>query len=365
MVDIFKIDLNFSDSPFYEWNSTTVLDGPFTPATKSTIICLSVLFFVIGAIGIAGNFLVIFAIIGDQRMRKSVTNLLIMNLAFSDLIIMISCIPDIIQFIGNKGWKLGLPLCKALRFTEVFALYASVMTLVSVCIERYVAIMHPIKAHIVCCRTRILHVISIIWPAAMICASPNLVFHVIMTADEEFTPCVMQFPDLIDFVIFKYCEFFLFYLIPLVLQVVLYIRMGLRLFSSETLRAMEPNVGKDKFAGAMKARKGVIKMLVAGVTVYFLSFSPHQVLLLYNTFSSTLFKETWSFLIFVNIMAYASSACNPLLYSIFCQKFRQKFQTLLSCCKKKRGTPLPSAIYLGCRSKNFPSKSVKTTVTEI
>ncbi|GIY15982.1 thyroliberin receptor [Caerostris extrusa] len=79
----------------------------------------------------------------------------------------------------------------------------------------------------------------------------------------------------------------------------------------------------------------------------------------------TLFKETWSFLIFVNIMAYTSSACNPLLYSVFSQKFRQKFQTLLACCRKKQCTPSPSAMYLGCRSKTFLSKSVKTTVTEI
>ncbi|GIY77171.1 thyroliberin receptor [Caerostris extrusa] len=103
----------------------------------------------------------------------------------------------------------------------------------------------------------------------------------------------------------------------------------------------------------MKARRGVIKMLIAGVTVYFLSFSPHQILLIYNTFSPTLFKETWSFLIFVNIMAYTSSACNPLLYSVFSQKFRQKFQTLLACCRKKQCTPSPSAMYLGCRSKTF------------
>ncbi|GFY76085.1 neuropeptide receptor 15 [Trichonephila inaurata madagascariensis] len=358
------IDMNISDA-FYDWNVSTEEAERLPPATAFSIISLSLLFFIVGAIGISGNLLVIFAILGDQRMRNSVTNLLIMNLALSDLIIMIACIPDIIQFIENKGWRLGLPLCKALRFTEVFALYASVMTLVSVCLERYIAIMHPIKAHIMCCRTRILLVISIIWPSAMICASPNLFYHVIIPIDKEFTPCVIQFPNITDFIIFKYCEFFLFYLLPLILQVILYIHIGKRLFSNEALKRIEPTVGKENFAGAMKARRGVIKMLIAGVTVYFLSFSPHQILLIYNTFSSTLFKETWSFLIFVNIMAYASSACNPLLYSIFSQKFRQKFQTLLACCRKKQCTPSPSAIYLGCRSKTFLNKSVKTTVTEI
>ncbi|GIY60350.1 thyroliberin receptor [Caerostris extrusa] len=53
--------------------------------------------------------------------------------------------------------------------------------------------------------------------SAMVCA-PNLLYHVIIPIDPEFTPCVIQFPNLSDFIIFKYCEFFLFYFIPLVLQ---------------------------------------------------------------------------------------------------------------------------------------------------
>ncbi|XP_035231611.1 neuropeptide receptor 15-like [Stegodyphus dumicola] len=131
----FNIDLNITDTESYAWNSTMNVDERLPPASATSIIGLSLLFFIIGAIGITGNLLVIFAILGDQRMRNSVTNLLIMNLAVSDLIIMIACIPDIIQFIENRGWRLGLSMCKALRFTEVFALYASVMTLVSVCLE--------------------------------------------------------------------------------------------------------------------------------------------------------------------------------------------------------------------------------------
>ncbi|XP_054724885.1 neuropeptide receptor 15-like [Uloborus diversus] len=300
-------------------------------------------------------------------MRSSVTNLLIMNLAISDFIIMIVCIPDIVQFIENRGWRLGLTACKALRFTEVFALYASVMTLLSVCIERYIAIVQPIKAHILCNRKRIVIVISLIWPLAMGCASPNLFYHLIMDIDPEFTPCVVQFPNIFSFIIFKYCEFALFYFIPLIVQVILYIKITKRLFSNDVLSAIEPAVGKEKFERSIKARKGVIKMLMAGVIVYFVSFSPHQVLLFYNTFSSTLFKETWSFLIFVNIMAYASSACNPLLYSIFSQKFRNKFNSMLSCWSstEKKNTPVPSAVYQGARSKRFVTKSVKTTSTDV
>lgn len=97
-----------------------------------------------------------------------------------------------------------------------------------------------------------------------------------------------------------------------------------------------------------------------------------QVLLLYNTLSPTLFRETWTFLILVNLMAYTSSACNPLLYSAFSHKFRRKFQQLLkpcSCCCNCFPAPSSTTVYNksfclgGCRSSR--AKSVKTTVTEI
>ncbi|XP_022252459.1 neuropeptide receptor 15-like [Limulus polyphemus] len=107
------------------------------PASQVTVISLSGLFFLIGTVGVLGNALVIFVILTDKRMRCSVTNLLIMNLAVSDFIIMVVCIPDIVQFMKNVGWKLGLISCRLLRFTEVFSLYASVMTLVGVCVERF------------------------------------------------------------------------------------------------------------------------------------------------------------------------------------------------------------------------------------
>lgn len=105
-------------------------------ATIPTIIMLSSLFFIIGTVGIIGNFLVIYVVLSDKRMRSSVTNLLIMNLAISDFVIMVVCVPDIVQFIMDSGWQLGTNLCRILRFLQVSSLYTSVMTLVSVCIER-------------------------------------------------------------------------------------------------------------------------------------------------------------------------------------------------------------------------------------
>lgn len=126
---------NMTEDAFYHRSNSTQMEMD-PPSSPLVIHLMSLLFLVVGVVGIVGNSLVGAAILLDSRMRRSPTNALILNLAAADLIIMISCVPDIVQFIGNRGWNLGLPLCQVLRFTEVFALYASVLTLLMLCIER-------------------------------------------------------------------------------------------------------------------------------------------------------------------------------------------------------------------------------------
>ena len=103
---------------------------------SNTVVYLSILFFVIGVIGIMGNLLVVSAVVCSKKMRGSMTNLLITNLAFADLLIMVLGIPEIIQFMMNKGWTFDTVVCRINRYVLVAALYGSVLTLISLCVER-------------------------------------------------------------------------------------------------------------------------------------------------------------------------------------------------------------------------------------
>ena len=107
------------------------------------IVLLSLLFFVIVLVGIIGNALVIFVVLTDRKMRQSVTNLLILNLAVADLVIMMLGVPEIVQFMLDRGWLLGSLPCRLDRFLLVVCLYSSVLSLVSVCFERLVNLVFP------------------------------------------------------------------------------------------------------------------------------------------------------------------------------------------------------------------------------
>ena len=100
------------------------------------LVAISCMFCLVGVVGIVGNSLVIVVVLTDKKMRHSVTNLFIVNLAVSDLLIMVVGVPDIAQFMLNRGWLLGAVFCRLERYVLVFSLYASVLSLVAVCIER-------------------------------------------------------------------------------------------------------------------------------------------------------------------------------------------------------------------------------------
>ena len=100
------------------------------------IISFTIAFFLVGIIGVVGNILVIFVIFHDKKMRKSLTNMLIVNLAVADSIILVFGIPEIVQFMLNRGWILGEAMCRIQRSVLVVSLYVSVLTLVALCIER-------------------------------------------------------------------------------------------------------------------------------------------------------------------------------------------------------------------------------------
>lgn len=129
IVDIAKMNSTFS-------RHNTTSDQQLVSVSIEYIIGFSIAFFAVGITGIIGNALVVYIILNDRKMRHSLTNMLIVNLALADSIIMVFGIPEIVQFMLNRGWIIGEFLCKFQRSLLVVSLYVSVMTLVALCIER-------------------------------------------------------------------------------------------------------------------------------------------------------------------------------------------------------------------------------------
>ncbi|ESO88166.1 hypothetical protein LOTGIDRAFT_126644 [Lottia gigantea] len=343
---------------YFNTTNLTVVEELFDAAGLPEVICFSLLFLIIGFVGISGNGLVIYVVISNKKMRQCATNLMICNLALADLVIMMFGIPEIVQFMINRGWIFDLLTCKINRYIMVSSLYTSVLTLVAVCIERYVGIIHPLKAYVLCHRKRISVVIGVIWVISCLAGIPTLTFNEVLPGQQNDTSlkfCMMSFPAYHKtfFLVFKFSEFVIFYLGPLIIQVILYATVSKHLFvkTDQLHRKLksfdESGTPIEVTSEAVQARRGVVKMLILSVLVYFLSYSPQQILLFYHVIYPATFQSHWSLQVCVMIVAYINSAVNPIFYSIFSQNFRNGFKRVLCCEKDQRKITYTSSCRLG------------------
>ncbi|KAI8786656.1 neuropeptide FF receptor 2 [Biomphalaria glabrata] len=86
-------------------------------------------------LGLVGNSLVIFAMVGDRKSR-SVTASFMVSLAVADLLFLLVCVPyeSAKYFIGH--WHNGAVLCKMSGAVEMLSALASVLNLIAVSVER-------------------------------------------------------------------------------------------------------------------------------------------------------------------------------------------------------------------------------------
>ena len=92
------------------------------------------------------------------------------------------------------------------------------------------------KAHLLCSRKKMTVVIALVWPSVFLLGLPVAIFNRLVPSspgDSTVEYCVLRFPGnhLKYFIIFKYMEFSLFYLIPMVVQIVCYAVIGKHLFA--------------------------------------------------------------------------------------------------------------------------------------
>lgn len=82
-----------------------------------------------------GNFLLCFLIARHRRLR-SVTNLLIANLAGSDALVALFCAPLSLRFYMTQDWDMPKVLCPIVGTTKNVSLYVSVNTLLVIAVDR-------------------------------------------------------------------------------------------------------------------------------------------------------------------------------------------------------------------------------------
>ena len=208
--------------------------GPLVVPIYQQIILITMYTLVI-ILSVGGNIVVCYIVIRSRRMR-TVINFFIVSLAISDILMALICIP--FTFIANvivNEWPFWNPLCPLVSFLQAVAVFLSSLTLVAISLDRYSAIVHPLRPKTT--KRQAYCVIAVIWILAFCIPLPTAITaRVYKYVDDESAPAFcMEIWDSVH--VQAFYNFFLLtvqYFIPLTIQVFTYGRIVMVLWIKKT-----------------------------------------------------------------------------------------------------------------------------------
>ncbi|CAF3798872.1 unnamed protein product [Rotaria sp. Silwood1] len=132
---------------------------------------LLITYVVIFLIGLVGNIMTIIIIKFNTHLRTP-TNLYLLNLAVSDLMMLICNLPLEMIEIHYREWPLSIMFCALRNICVEFFTCSSILTILAFSCERYFAIVHPIHFHQLSHLHRAQNVIIIIWFLSLFVSIP-------------------------------------------------------------------------------------------------------------------------------------------------------------------------------------------------
>ncbi|XP_041857837.1 G-protein coupled receptor 1 [Melanotaenia boesemani] len=151
---------------------------------RETIHIISVVIYIISiVVGLIGNGTVIW--VTAFKSKKTVNSLWLLNLAIADFVFVLF-LPFYIDYIlRDFHWDFGVAMCKINSFVSVMNMYASVLFLTVLSIDRYVSLVHLNWSQRHRTRGRAWVVCGCIWALAAIMSCPALIFRDTIRLDNK------------------------------------------------------------------------------------------------------------------------------------------------------------------------------------
>ncbi|XP_051970021.1 type-1 angiotensin II receptor A-like [Xyrauchen texanus] len=312
-------------------------------------------------IGIIGNSLVV-AVIYRYMKLKAIANVFVLNLAVSDLTFLIT-LPMWATFTAmGYHWPFGAFLCKASAGLVIFNLYTSIFFLTALSIDRYLAIVHPVRfrrqrtllyAHLTC---------VLIWVFALLLSLPTALSRDVYNIGNSKVCAVWHGSKRIHLIVtLSILKSVLGFLVPFLVIITCYCLIGQALLGSRGL--LRKNIRSRE--------EETLRMLAAAVLAFFVCWAPHQAFHFMELLAMLGVVENCQILDVIDTampfticISYLNSCVNPILYGFVGHNFRKNLLSLLGCAS------VPTSGHLSTSLKNVHShctpgllKPTRTTST--
>lgn len=315
------------------------LKGYKEPLTIVLIFLYSIVFFV----GLLGNIFVIITVFHYKHMR-TLTNVFLVNLAISDLLVVLFCIPITLGTSVYKDYVYGLGMCKLTSFLQGSAISVSSLSLLTISINRFIAIHRPLRARIIFSKRRVYFVIVAIWCMSFSVFVPLLVVNDIQNtgipsffnrricSEKWDRPNGKKSYDIMVFI----CIF----LIPLLAMVFTYTKISLVLW-----RTQDKAITQTR--RVILQRRRTVKLLICVVVIFCVCWLPYNITNIWLEFEMTpasykvsqagLFVSTQVYPL-LQLLGISNSAINPICYCMMSSGFQKAFLRLI-CRKRMNSKP--------------------------
>uniref|UniRef100_A0A8C3T327 KISS1 receptor n=1 Tax=Chelydra serpentina TaxID=8475 RepID=A0A8C3T327_CHESE len=281
-------------------------------------------------LGLVGNSLVIY-VVSKHRQMRTATNFYIANLATTDIIFLVCCVPFTATLYPLPSWIFGDFMCKLVNYLQQVTAQATCITLTAMSMDRCYATLYPLQSlHY---RTpRVAMGVSVaIWISSFLLSLPIAMYH---RTEVGYwyglrTYCIEAFASKSQERSIILYTFLAVYLLPL-LTICLCYSVMLKRVGRPIVEPIDHNCLQVQHLSersvAMRAK--VSKMVVVIVILFTVCWGPIQLYLLFQGFYGRFQAnyETYKIKTWANCMSYTNSSINPIVYAFMGDSFRKSFK---------------------------------------
>lgn len=296
------------------YNTSLYYEDYYHEPDASNIIIPSI-YALVCCVGLTGNAMVIYVILKYAKM-KTATNIYILNLAIADELFMLS-VPFLATSAAVQHWPFGSLMCRLVLSVDGINMFTSIFCLTVLSVDRYVAVVHPIKAARYR-RPTVAKVVNVcVWGLSLIVILPIIIFADTVPAENGGVNCNFLWPKAAWSEAFVVYTFLLGFLLPVGAICLCYCLMVAR------MRAVGLKAG---WLQRRRSEKKITRMVLLVVAVFVLCWMPFYIVQLLCVFHRP--PDPMIIQIFV-ILSYANSGANPILYGFVSDNFRRSFQRIV------------------------------------
>uniref|UniRef100_UPI003AAB1C82 prokineticin receptor 1-like n=1 Tax=Centroberyx gerrardi TaxID=166262 RepID=UPI003AAB1C82 len=308
-----------------------------------------------------GNCLFI-ASLARYKQLRNLTSLLIANLAVSDILVAAVCCPFLLDYyvVKQLSWEHGLLLCASTNYLRTVSLYVSTNALLAIAVDRYMAIVYPLKP-------RMKHqtaycLILTVWIVPIVISIPSAYMasettypHVASRTHKTF--CAQIWP--VDQQVY-YRSYFLFvfaleFMGPVTVMAVCYIRISRELWFKNV-----PGFQTEQIRKRLQRRRRTVVVLILVLAAYVLCWAPYYGFTLLRDFYPTLISRDRNSLVafyIIECIAMSNGVINTLCFV--------SVRNNTKCLRTVSRFPLRSVTFVASKMKTVDEGEARTSSVRV